>query len=141
LERYQGFNIVACGDPAGTGRSALGKKNQTSFTVMRQRGIKAFPAFTNELSTRIGTVNYFLGRDQGFQISPHCTHLIEALGSGYVFKESKNDKGEVLSIPLKNKYSHIADALQYAALYARYGNRQTNTPVKDPKQQKKFLYA
>lgn len=139
LERYQGFNIVACGDPAGRGRSAHDKR--TSFDILRSRRIKAYPAFTNDPIQRIGAVNYFLGRDQGFTISPHCTHLREAMSSGYVFKESKNQKGEVLSIPLKNKYSHISDALQYGALYARFGNRQTNTKVVDPKMQKKHLYA
>jgi hypothetical protein len=141
LERYQGFSVVACGDPAGTGRSALAAKNKTSFTILRSRNIKAFPAFTNDIDLRIGTVNYFLGRDEGLLISPHCTNLREAMGAGYVFKESKNTNGQILSVPLKNEYSHIADALQYACLYARYGNRQTNAKVHDKKQEKPHLYA
>ncbi len=139
LQRYQGFSVVACGDPSGKGRSAHDKR--TSFDILRSRNIKAFPAFTNDPVLRIGTVNWFLGRDGGFVISPHCTHLREAMGTGYVFKEAKNNKGEVLSIPLKNQFSHIADATQYGCLYARYGNRQVNITKKDPSLTKPHLFA
>ncbi len=140
-QRYQGFNVVACGDPTGTGRSALAKRNTTSFTILQSRGIKAFPAFTNDIDLRIGTVNYFLGRTEGLIISPHCTHLIEACATGYVFKESKNESGAMLNTPLKNGFSHIADALEYACLFARYGNRQVNKKVHDKKQEKPHFYA
>jgi hypothetical protein len=139
LERYQGFNIVACGDPAGKGRS--GHDKRTSFGIMRARGIKAFPAFTNDPKLRIATVNWFLGRDQGFVVSPHCIHLREAMSSGYVFKETKNNSGQYTDIPLKNEHSHIADATQYLALFARYGDRHTSGPKKDGSTEKPHLYA
>lgn len=139
LERYPGFNVVGCGDPSGSNRSAHDKR--TSFSIMRQRGIKAYPAITNDIKQRISTVNWFLGRDQGLIISPHCTHLIEACAAGYVFKETKNSKGMILDTPDKNEFSHIADALQYLCLYARYGSRKTNISVPDTTEQKKHLWA
>lgn len=138
-KRYQGFSVVACGDPAGRGRSALDKR--TSFDVLRSRNIKAYPAFTNDPIQRISAVNFFLTRDEGFKISPHCTHLREAMGGGYVFKESKANNGAILSVPLKNVYSHIADATQYACLYARFGNRQSNAGRGGDKEKKPHLYA
>lgn len=139
LERYQGFTVVACGDPAGKGRSAHDKR--TSFTILRSRGIKAFPAFTNDPKIRIATVNYFLGRQDGFLISPHCTHLREAMASGYVFKETKNGSGQYTDVPLKNEWSHIADATEYLSLFARYGNRGTGGQLKDGSTEKPHLYA
>ncbi|MES2704808.1 MAG: hypothetical protein V4649_19365 [Bacteroidota bacterium] len=141
LARYQGFSVVACGDPTGGNRSSLAAKGKTSYTILRSRNIKAYPAFTNDIGLRIGTVNYFLGRDEGLIISPHCTHLREAMGAGYIFKETKNKSGQILDTPDKNEYSHIADALQYALLFARYGNRQIGTKVHDKKQEKPHLYA
>lgn len=139
VERYQGYTVVACGDPAGKNRSAHDKR--TSFGILQSRGIKAFPAFTNDPITRIATVNWFLSRDGGFLVSPHCTHVRETMSAGYVFKESKNTKGEILSVPLKNEYSHMADAIQYACLFARYGNRQTSTKIKDKTLEKPYYYA
>lgn len=126
-KRYQGWTVVASGDPAGNQRSRHNKR--TDFDYLRAAGIKAFPATTNDPVHRIGTVNWFLSRDEGFLISPHCTHLIEAMAGGYVLKEAKNANGMVLDVPLKNEFSHIADALQYGALYARYGTRPVGGQV------------
>ena len=137
--RYAGYSVLAGGDPTGRNRSAHDKR--TSFGIMRARGIKAIPTITNDPIQRISTVNWFLSRDEGLIISPHCTYLREALAAGYVFKESKNNKGEVLDVPLKNEWSHIADALQYLALLARFGNRQTNGSATPVTEKKPYLYA
>lgn len=137
-KRYQGFTIVGSGDPAGRNRSRLDKR--TDFDLLRTAGIKAYPAHTNDPIARIGSVNWFLSRDGGFVISPHLVHTREAMAGGYVFKESRNNKGQVSDIPDKNEYSHIADALQYACMFARFGTRYiTAKPVTQPK--KPFLYA
>lgn len=126
-EKYNGYTIVACGDPAGGSRSALSR--MTSIQSMMQRGIKTYPAVTNIFSKRKEAVDWFLARDEGFVVSPHLTHTREALGAGYVFKESRNAKGQVLDVPDKNEYSHIADAIQYLALYARFGGGSLGKPV------------
>lgn len=127
--RYPNYPIIGVGDPAGRGRSALDKR--TSFDVLASRGIKAFPASTNSFQTRKETVDHYLNRIGGLTISPHCTVLIEALSTGYVWKESRNNKGGSVDIADKNEFSHIADALQYMCLWARYGYRPQ--PVKHNK--------
>lgn len=137
--KYNGYQVVASGDPAGNQRDRHTKTND--FQILRARGIKAFPAITNDISQRISCVNWFLGRDEGFLIDPSCVHLREALGGGYVFKESKNSQGQVLDTPAKNEYSHIADATQYGALYARFGTRSTTPKIVTDKGKKPYLYA
>lgn len=136
--KYQGYSIVCCGDPAGKQRSRHNKR--TDFDILRSHNIKAFPAHTNDIADRLLAVNWFLTRDGGFLLDPSLTHLREAMAGGYVFKEIKNSKGEYSDLPDKNSYSHIADALQYAALFARFGSRyMTARPQQGPK--KPFLYA
>lgn len=136
-KRYGGYSIILCGDPAGKNRSRLDKR--TDFDVVRTRRIKGVPATTNDPIQRIAAVTWFLTRDQGMQISPNCTHLIEACSGGYVLKEAKNANGMSLDTPLKNEYSHISDALQYFCLYGRFGTR----PGQQVKQEdrKPHLYA
>lgn len=137
-KRYQGFTIVACGDPSGKARDRHTK--MSDFAVLAQRNIKAYPAPTNDPTLRIAAVNWFLTRDGGFVVSPHLTHLREAMGGGYVLKEIKNSAGQYSDTPDKGPYSHIADALQYAALFARYG---ATMAVSKPKGEARppFLWA
>lgn len=128
--KYQGFSIVASGDPAGKNRSRLDKRSD--FDLLRRANIKAFPAHTNDPIQRIGAVNWFLTREGGFLVSPHLTHLREAMGGGYVFKESKNTAGQILDTPDKNEFSHICDGLQYGCLFARFGSRyMTSKPAQE----------
>lgn len=138
LKKYQGYSIVASGDPSGSNRDRHTK--QSDFSILRGAKIRAYEAITNNIEQRIAVVNWFLSRDEGFLISPHCTHLIEGMAGGYVFKEAKNAVGQPTDIPLKNEYSHVCDAVQYGCLYARYGNRTTQGQTKQP-DKKPFLYA
>lgn len=124
--KYNGYPVVACGDPAGKGRSSINK--MTSLMVMNQRGIKTYPAITNAFGRRKEAVDWFLGRDEGFVVSPHLTFTREALSAGYVWKEVRNNSGQTLDIADKNEYSHIADAVEYLALYARYGGGSLSKP-------------
>lgn len=138
-KKYQGFQVVGSGDPAGNQRDRHTKTND--FQILRGRGIKAYPAITNDITQRISCVNWFLGRDEGFVIDPGCTHLREAMGGGYVFKESKNAQGQVLDTPAKNEYSHIADAVQYGCLYARFGTRSVTPKQVTDTGKKPHFYA
>lgn len=136
--KYQGWTVVACGDPSGKNRDRHTK--HSDFMILRQHNIKAFPAITNDPIQRIAAVNWFLTREGGMQISPDCTHTIEAMAGGYIFKEMRNKAGQVTDTPDKNEYSHIMDALQYAALFARFGTRQImGRPQTESKKQ--HLYA
>ena len=125
--KYNGYTVVASGDPAGAGRSSLTK--MTSIQTMTMRGIRTYPAVTNNFAKRKEAVDFFLGRDEGFIISPHLTHVREVLGAGYVWKQTRNNAGKVLDVADKNEFSHMADAIQYLALYARYGAGSATKPV------------
>lgn len=124
--KYNGYTVVASGDPAGAGRSSLTK--MTSINTMTQRGIRTYPAITNNFSKRKEAVDWFLGRDEGFVVSPHLSHIREVMGAGYVWKQTRNNAGKVLDIADKNEFSHMADAIQYLALYARYGAGVASKP-------------
>lgn len=124
--KYNGYQIVACGDPSGGGRSSINK--MTSIGVMMMRGINTVPAITNDFTKRKEAVDWFLGRDEGLVISPHLVHTREAMGAGYVWKEKKNVQKQIIEAPNKNEFSHIMDALQYLALYARYGGGSLSRP-------------
>jgi hypothetical protein len=135
--RYPGYPIIGSGDPAGRGRSGLDKR--TPFDVLIAAGIKAFPAYTNNFITRKETVEWFLRRDEGLLISPHCTVLREGFAGGYIYKLQRNNTGRHSERPDKNEYSHPMDALQYALLQAKYGSGHTKAaPDREPP---KYLYA
>ena len=46
-------------------------------------------------------------------IDPRCIRLINGFLGGYCYPENKSIMGEYLPNVLKNKYSHVHDALQY----------------------------
>lgn len=136
--KYPGYKVIICGDPAGGGRSRIDKRSD--FDVLRTKGFQAYPAITNAFVKRKEAVDYFLSRDGGMQISPELTFLLETLSAGYVFKEARNSQGNPTEIPNKNEYSHIADALQYLCLYARFGSQKTVAKV-GTGTKKKHLWA
>jgi hypothetical protein len=47
-------------------------------------------------------------------IDPACEVLVEGFEGGYAFPEI-GSSGEFKTEPIKNEYSHVHDALQYAA--------------------------
>jgi hypothetical protein len=136
-KRYPGYQIIGSGDPAGSGRNDIDKR--TRFQALLQLGIRAFPAMTNSFVTRKETVEWFLRRDEGLLISPHCTVLREAFGGGYVYKGMQNNT-RYTERPDKNIYSHPMDGLQYALLYAKYGYVPTKKATAEAGK-KPFMYA
>ena len=137
VKRYPGYQIVGSGDPAGSGRNDIDKR--TRFQVLIGLGIRAFPAMTNSFVTRKETVEWFLRRDEGLLISPHCTVLREAFGGGYIYKQLQKANRST-ERPDKNIYSHPMDALQYALLYAKYGYVPTKK-VMEETNKKPYYYA
>lgn len=117
--KFAGYPVLVVGDPAGTSRSSLSRK--TALDMLRERGIAATVAPTNEIEARIDAVNHFLQRNGAFRVSAECRMLIDALAGGYHFAEIRGKMGEHRDVPDKNMYSHIADALQYACLHHKAG--------------------
>jgi hypothetical protein len=122
-DKYSGYSVQCVGDPAGRGRSDLDKRN--AFDVLGKFGLRLQAARTNNFIPRKEAVDYFLNRIDGFLVSPHCNHTIEAFTGGYVYERMKNtisgdtrnkEKAE------KNMYSHIMDADQYGCLYFLKGS-------------------
>jgi len=126
---YFRIPVTIIGDPAGTARSQLDKR--TCFTVLRQYGLKAYPAYTNSLHDRIMAVNFYLtriidGEEPAFLLSPKCKTLRKALISEYKFRRLRTREERYTDVPEKNFYSHVADALQYACLgyTPNYGSKE-----------------
>lgn len=120
--RYLGRPVVIVGDPAGKQRSTL--YEETSFDLIKRAGFSAYPAPTNDIDARLRAVEaWLLGqRDGGPAIlidRQRCPTLIRALGGGYRY--AKTRAGVRKPVPDKNQFSHVADALQYAALAAHGG--------------------
>jgi hypothetical protein len=121
-ERYLGRPVAIIGDPAGRQRSTV--YEETCFDVLKRAGFHAFPAPTNNIDARIRAVESFLlsQRDGGpaFLVDKmRCPTLYRAMNGGYRFARTR--AGQLKPAPEKNKYSHVADALQYGALAAHGG--------------------
>jgi hypothetical protein len=121
-ERYLGRPIAMVGDPSGVSKSSI--YEETTFDVLKRMGMHAFPAPTNDIDPRIRAVEAFLlgQRDGGpaFVVDKdRCPVLVRALGGGYRYAKTRNGMRKLL--PEKNEYSHVADALQYAALAGHGG--------------------
>jgi hypothetical protein len=127
--KYRGFTIVGFGDPAGVQRSQTDER--TCYDELRMAGFKLTPASTNALAARIGAVEALLNRlvdgEPCFQLNPHCTILRRGFNGGYKFRELQGFSGRYSDLPEKNKYSHLHDALQYAALYVEERIRPQQT--------------
>ncbi len=139
--RYAQYRVTAVGDPAARGRSGLDKR--TPFDViLKFGGFRCIPTHTNNFIPRKEAVDYFMNRREGFLLDPKLTHLRESLGGGYVYEEIKGQRGRYKERPIKNEYSHIADALQYMCLHAKGGGARrrvgNNLDAGDPN---KFLWA
>jgi hypothetical protein len=121
-ERYIGRPVAIVGDPAGRQRSTL--YEETSFDLIKRAGLMAYPAPTNDIDARLRAVEAYLlaQRDGGPAMlidRDRCPTLIRALSGGYRY--GKTRAGMRKPTPDKNQYSHIVDALQYAAVAAHGG--------------------
>ncbi|HEY7824526.1 MAG TPA: terminase, partial [Acidimicrobiia bacterium] len=120
--RYLGRPVIIVGDPAGMQRSTL--YEETSFDLIKREGLMAYPAPTNNVARRVGSVESFLlaSRDGGPGLlidRERCPTLIRALSGGYRY--GKTRAGIRKPVPDKNEYSHVMDAFQYACVTAHGG--------------------
>ena len=116
--RYPGCDILCVCDPANArdARTAI-----TPVDLLQDRGYEAITAPTNRFKERLQACEILLNkRDKGsLTISNHVTLLVDALDGGYQYKklQAVGINTVFSSQPLKNKYSHWADAFQYGALH------------------------
>lgn len=120
--RYAGRPTVVIGDPAGVAKSSL--YEVTSFDMLKGLGFVAYPAPTNDIEPRLQAVEGFLLQQRGggpaiLIDGDHCPTIVRALSGGYRYGKMKS--GQRKPTPDKGPYSHVMDALQYAALAAHGG--------------------
>lgn len=107
------------GDPKGDDGTQTDER--TAYDVFASLGMKvrAAPVKQNNIRTRVEAVEYLLDRAPGGRpailISPRCRRLKMALAGGYRYPKERPSPVEDRK-PVKDKYSDIADALQYLAL-------------------------
>ena len=126
------FNIY--GDPAGDFRSQTDES--TPFQILRGAGIQAFPAPSNDISLRLESVNAVLTRmidgRSSFLVSPKCINIKKGFQGGYHYRRLQVSGDRYEDKPMKNRYSHVMDALQYLLLGAGEGKSivQGRQPIK-----------
>jgi hypothetical protein len=122
MAKYAKFRVEAVGDPAGSIRAQTDEK--TCMEELKDMGLICEPADTNEFIKRRESVAYWLqqarGGEPGFLLDPSCKVLKKGFTSGYRYERVKASGPERFKDrPVKDKFSHIHDALQYGAMYAR----------------------
>jgi hypothetical protein len=120
---YPGSRVTVSCDPANARDSFTGL---SPTAHLARAGFEVTVPFTNRPATRVSAVAQMLNVDiGGLLISPHCKILIEAMQGGdgprgYHYQRHRL-RGSVDAVysdaPEKNDASHMADALQYAALH------------------------
>jgi hypothetical protein len=114
-DRFANQAMFAVLDLAANQRSQIGEKSV--LDVVRESGLNAVLASTNEIAPRLRAVESYMNRRNGLLICPvHCQDLIRAVRYGYRFKRSKNTN-VLEEIPDKvHPDSDLGDSLQYLAL-------------------------
>ena len=118
---YKGFDFnIGKGDPAGV--EAAQTDEQNVYDILEQKGLFAERAWhNNDTVIRRESLSRPLTRmidgKPGILISPKCKILRKALAGGFCYKrvQVSGDK-RFKDKPAKNKYSHIAEALEYLLL-------------------------
>ena len=120
------------GDPAGDFRAQTDET--TPFQILRQQGIQAFPAPSNDVGLRIESVETALNRmvdgKPGFLLNRSCKSLRKGFLGGYHYRRIQTSGERYEDKPNKNKFSHVHDALQYLMLGAGEGRSLTVGPAK-----------
>jgi hypothetical protein len=125
---FHGYSFQACGDPAGMSRSDTDEK--TCFMELAEEGIACVPALTNSFVGRREAVAKYLTRlvdgKPAFILDPSCDMLRRGFNGRYQFRRLQVVGAERFKdVPDKNDFSHLHDALQYAALHSQNMNNST----------------
>jgi len=117
-------NVVMVMDPACFQRSQLDARTIAQF--VKDRGFQVIKASTNKPDKRIGAVEQLLttmvGEYPRLVIDKERNPtLIKGFEYGYKYPQRKSGEMNVENGPEKNKFSHVHDALQYAALHYTSG--------------------
>lgn len=125
---YPGMSFQAVGDPAGMAKSQNDEKS--CFMELAEEGIACSPASTNAFVGRREAVAKYLTRMTDgkpcLMVDPKCDMLRRGFNGRYQYRRLQVVGQERFKdVPDKNDYSHLQDALQYAALYSTTMNNST----------------
>lgn len=117
---YPGATIVAYGDPAG---ASMQQGDEVScMDIQLEEGMVVMPApGSNDPLLRVDAVakhmKLLIDGEPGFLISPKCVVGRKALNGGYRVKRLQTSgEARYADRPEKNRFSHIAEALEYGCL-------------------------
>ena len=117
------------GDPAGDVRAQTDET--TPFQILRAAGLRAIPAPSNDVVLRIDSVEQALTRmsdgNPCFLVNRKCRVLARGFTGGYHYKRLNVSGDRFEDRPLKDRYSHIHDALQYLMLGGGEGRSMVRT--------------
>jgi hypothetical protein len=123
LNKYSRNRIESVGDPAGMNRAQTDER--TCFQELLEAGIATEPANTNDFIPRRESVAFYLNRmaggEPGFLLSPNCRQLRKGFLGGYRYERLKVAGERYRDRPVKDRFSHPHDALQYLCLKVRDG--------------------
>jgi hypothetical protein len=126
MNKYYGCRFESVGDPSGINRSQTDER--TCYQELFEVGIASEPADTNDFIPRRESVAFFLNRlaggEPGFLLSPNCRQLRKGFIGGYRYERLKVAGERYKDRPVKDKFSHPHDALQYLALKVRDGGKR-----------------
>jgi len=113
---YPGAYYVDWGDPAGSTSYSRREGGFTSNAALMRDVCKVdVRPSENNLTVRIDAVQQRINRHGGLVIDPVCVRLINGFVGGYAYpKVPGTDQYGVR--PMKNKWSHPHDALQYVCV-------------------------
>lgn len=117
---YPGRSVEGHGDPAGEQRVQTDER--TPFDIVQAAGLPISPAPTNDWTLRREAVAGLLSRltmtgRPALVVHPRCKVLRKAMGGGYCYRRLQvSGDDRFADVPNKNRFSHVAEALQYAAV-------------------------
>ena len=114
--RWPNAEYVDYGDPAGDNKFSTKNGEFTSNAQLMHDacGVTVLSSDQN-LTARINAVDDQLSKIDGLLIDPSCTRLINGFIGGYNYAEI-GTTGRYQDKPLKNKFSHVHDSLQYVLI-------------------------
>lgn len=132
---WKGFRFESVGDPAGRARAQTDERS--CMEELASLGMACEPALTNDFLPRRDSVAFFLtrmsGGGPGFLLDPSCSTLRKGFNGGYRYDrlQISGSSARYKDRPVKDKFSHPHDALQYLGMYLREGmNPISAKPVK-----------
>lgn len=129
-QNYPGYRVRFVGDPKGQDKGQTDER--TAYDVFKSYGMEVMPApvKNNHLETRLAAVDSLLSTSHNgmprFVLSPvGCPTLVAAMAGRYHIKKGALGEAE----PVKDKYSDVADTVQYIALALGEGRKMMGLEV------------